>query len=128
VTAEKYIFIGLGGAIGSVLRYAAAHWLYRSIGDGFPYGTLAVNVVGCFFIGLLMALLEDRFLVQPNLRLFVTVGILGGFTTFSTFSFETIALVRSGDMFLAATNVVLSVLLCLSGTWSGVLLGKYYAL
>ena len=94
------------------------------MGGGFPYGTGLVNIIGCFVIGLLMVGLEERFLATPALRLFLTVGILGGFTTFSSFSFETMALFRDGEAALALVNVAVSVLVCLSATWTGMKLGR----
>jgi len=83
-----------------------------------------VNIVGCFVIGLLMVSMEERFLATPALRLFLTVGILGGFTTFSSFSFETMALFRDGESALALANVGLSVIVCLCATWTGMKLGR----
>src|SRR5689334_16681029 len=80
------IFIaGLGGFLGSAARFWIASLSYRLLGQDFPYGTLIVNVVGCFLIGFLMTVFEQRFLITPNLRIFLTIGILGGFTTFSSF-------------------------------------------
>ena len=128
IMIERYLYIGFGGGLGSICRYGLSRLMYRLLGDAFPYGTLAVNVIGCFVIGLLMASFEERFLVQPNLRLFLTIGILGGFTTFSTFSFESIALLRSGDLTLATTNILLSLFGCLLATWGGIILGKYFTM
>ena len=121
---EKYLFIGAGGFIGSVCRYGLSSLLYRILGDRFPYGTLAVNVLGCFTIGLLMTLFEGRWLVQPNVRLFLTIGILGGFTTFSTFSYETIEILRAGNTSLGFINIFGSIVFCLSATWAGSIAGK----
>lgn len=121
---ERYLFVGIGGFVGSICRYGFSGLLYRLLGDRFPYGTLAVNILGCFGIGLLMTLFEERWLVQPNLRLFLTIGILGGFTTFSTFSFETIEMLKGGNMFLGSLNIVGSLSLCLGATWAGFVVGK----
>jgi fluoride exporter len=121
---EKYLFIGIGGFIGSVSRYGLSSLLYRVLGDRFPYGTMAVNVIGCFTIGLLMTLFEDRWLVQPNIRLFLTVGILGGFTTFSTFSYETIEILRAGNFATGSINIFGSIIFCLGATWAGVVAAK----
>ena len=120
----KYLFIGVGGFIGSVCRFGAASFVYRLFGDRFPYGTLAVNFLGCFTIGLLMTLFEERWLVQPNVRLFLTVGILGGFTTFSTFSYETIEMFRGGNISFGLMNILGSIVLCLGATWAGSIAGK----
>lgn len=121
---EKYLFVGVGGFVGSVCRYGLSGLLYRVLGDRFPYGTLAVNVLGCFSIGLFMTLFVGRWLVQPNLRLFLTIGILGGFTTFSTFSFETVELFKGGNVYLGCLNVVGSLFFCLGSTWAGSAVGK----
>jgi fluoride exporter len=121
----KYVLIFLGGGIGAVLRYVMQGLVYSRTGADFPYGTLAVNVLGCFVIGLLMVSLEERFLAVPSLRLFLTIGILGGFTTFSSFSYETLALVRDGELTRALLNVGSSVLACLSATWTGMVIGKF---
>lgn len=118
-----YVWVALGGALGSVARYAcstaAAGWL----GAAFPWGTLLVNVTGSFAIGLLAALVaaDGRPLLGSDARAFVLVGVLGGFTTFSSFSLETLALARTGAVGAAAFNVALSVVLCLAGAWLGFL-------
>jgi CrcB protein len=123
-TTYNFLLVFLGGGLGASARY----WMYgaimRSINSTFPYGTMAVNILGCFLIGLLMTAFEERFLVQPTWRIFLTVGILGGFTTFSTFSFETIALLRDAQYFSAAMNVCGSVGFCLIGTFAGTIAGK----
>jgi CrcB protein len=116
----------LGGGTGTVLRYWLSGALYRYAAPTFPTGTLVVNVGGCLLIGLLMTVFEDRFTVQPLLRVFLTIGVLGGFTTFSTFSYETISLFREGSTFLALANIGLSVGTCLAGTWAGTLLGRIF--
>lgn len=118
------IFIFVGGGLGAISRYWLALGVYRVIGSRFPYGTLVVNILGCFIIGLWMTMFEDRFLVNPNLRLFLIIGILGGFTTFSSFSFETFALLQEGSYFLGIANILSSVFICLIGTWLGHILGK----
>jgi CrcB protein len=124
IVRVKYLLIFLGGGIGAVLRYWLQGVVYGRTGADFPYGTLVVNVLGCLVIGFLMVSLEERFLAVPSLRLFLTIGILGGFTTFSSFSYETLALVREGEAARALTNVGLSVVSCLSATWAGMLIGR----
>lgn len=121
----KYALVFLGGGIGAALRYWMQGLVYGRTGTGFPYGTLAVNVLGCFVIGLLMISMEERFLAAPSLRLFLTIGILGGFTTFSSFSYETLALVRGGDFLYALANVGLSLMAGLTATWAGMQLGRW---
>ena len=120
----RYLLIFAGGGLGAMLRDWVQGLVYDRMGSAFPYGTVLVNIVGCFVIGLLMVSLEERFLATPALRLFLTVGILGGFTTFSSFSFETMALFRDGESALALANVGLSVLVCLCATWTGMKLGR----
>jgi CrcB protein len=120
----NYVLVFVGGGLGATARYWLGGLVHEKVGSIFPVGTLAVNLIGCFFIGLLMTSMEERFLVQPPLRLFLTIGILGGFTTFSSFSFETLALLREGEAILGALNVVASLVLCLFGTWLGILVGK----
>lgn len=115
-TMLKIILIACGGAIGSVLRYGLAGLTHRLLNNSdkaagaaiFPWGTLAVNLLGCFAIGALWELCEE-FNVAPHLRAFIFVGVLGGFTTFSTFGFESRNLLRDGEFWLTAGNVLLSV-------------------
>ncbi|MFA6455440.1 MAG: fluoride efflux transporter CrcB [Bacteroidota bacterium] len=123
---EKYLFIGLGGFLGSIARYALSNAVYRTAGELFPYGTLTVNIIGCFVIGLLMTLFQERMAVQPNLRFFMIIGVLGGFTTFSSFSYETFALIKAGSFFDATVNSVASLIGCLLATWGGYLAGKNF--
>jgi len=118
------LLVFLGGGLGATARYGLQGAVYRITGTVFPYGTLVVNVLGSFLIGFLMAFFEDRFIVNPSLRVFLTIGILGGFTTFSSFSYETIALLRDGSFAAALANIASSVLLCLSATWLGMTSGK----
>ena len=109
------VLVALGGAIGSVGRYyvagAVERWLGATIGAGFPYGTLGVNVIGSAILGLLVALLSAVFTTTPEIRLFLVVGVLGGFTTFSAFSLDVIALFEKGEAGRALLYIVLSVVL-----------------
>jgi fluoride exporter len=116
-----YLWVALGGALGSVARYAVSLGAVRFLGAGFPWGTLLVNVAGSFAIGLLAALVtaDGRPALGGDARAFVMIGILGGFTTFSSFSLETLNLARSGALGAAAANVGFSLLLCLAGVWLG---------
>jgi fluoride exporter len=120
------LLVMLGGGIGALARYWLQGVVHRSTGPGFPYGTVVVNVAGCFVIGLLMVGMEERFLVNPSLRVFLTVGILGGFTTFSSFSYETIALLRDGEVLFGAMNVIVSVTVCLAATYLGTVAAKLW--
>lgn len=121
---KEAVIVFLGGGIGSAFRYWLTGSVYHYIKPTFPYGTLVVNVTGCFLIGFLMAVFEERFVVQPLLRLFLTLGILGGFTTFSTFSFETVELLREGSTISGLMNVLLSLGGCLAATFLGNVLGR----
>ena len=114
----KLFLAGMGGFIGSVLRYSVSGFVQdwsRSI--DFPYGTLAVNLVGCFAIGLLSHLAETRGFFTAETRTLIFIGVLGGFTTFSAFSNETINLWREGESLLAAVNVAAHLVLCLGAVW-----------
>lgn len=110
----KLTVIALGGALGTLLRYAAGGFIYRFTGGTFPWGTLGINLAGSFVIGSLWAMFETL-TVSPNVRAFALIGILGGFTTFSTFTLETFNLLRDGEVLFALVNVLVS-------TLSGVLL------
>ena len=113
------LLVFAGGGLGAVARYLLQGAVYRFTGTGFPYGTIVVNVLGCFAIGLLMSSMEERFLASPSLRIFLTIGILGGFTTFSSFSYETMALIREGDILSGGINIIVSVVTCLGGLGLG---------
>ncbi len=121
---QNYLLVFVGGGLGAAARYWLSGMVYTRLGNAFPFGTLVVNIVGCFMIGLLMSLLEDRFLVYPSIRIFLTIGILGGFTTFSSFSFETITLLQDGQILYGTTNILISIITCVGGTWIGFSLGK----
>ncbi len=118
------IAIAGGGAIGALLRFWVSTWVYTRLGREFPWGTLAVNVAGSLLMGLLYILLIERLSVPPVWRAALLVGLLGAFTTFSTFSIETLNLIEDGALFKALMNILLSVMLCLFGAWLGVLLGR----
>jgi len=115
-----FLLVGCGGFVGAVLRYGVGGLVHRSGAmAGFPFGTLTVNVVGCLLIGAAAAAAETRQLLVPEARLFLMVGVLGGFTTFSTFGYETLALARDGEALRAAVNVVTHVVLGLAAVWAG---------
>ena len=118
------LFIACGGALGAVMRYGASLGVYSLLGRGFPYGTMFVNVTGSLLIGLLSIVLLDRFNIGPEWRAAILVGLLGSFTTFSTFSIETLNLLEQGDMARAFANMFLSVVVCLAAVWIGVSLGR----
>jgi CrcB protein len=113
-----YLLIALGGAAGSVLRYLLGGAVQRSTGSGFPIGTMVVNISGCFLIGILVRQFLNMQL-SNDLRALLIVGFCGGFTTFSTFSAETLALIEGGEYSRATAYVFLSVILCLLATLTG---------
>jgi CrcB protein len=114
-----YLWIALGGALGSVARFACSEWM-QTRWSTFPWGTLFVNVLGSLLIGILAGMSESgRWLLPLNLRQFLMIGILGGFTTFSSFSLQTLMLARSGSLLLAGLNILASVSLCLCAAWLG---------
>ena len=118
-----YLWIALGGALGSMARYACSTLIAGWVGETFPWGTLAINVLGSLVIGFFAALTgpDGRLLVAPDVRQFVIVGICGGYTTFSSFSLQTLNLVREGEIAAAGLNIGGSVLLCLVAVWLGYL-------
>lgn len=107
-----------------MLRYGASLGVYSLMGRGFPYGTLFVNVSGSLLMGLLSVVMLERFNVGPEWRAAILIGLLGSFTTFSTFSFETLNLLEQGDVMRAMLNMAASVLICLAAVWLGVILGR----
>ena len=122
---KELLLVGAGGFVGSVLRYlvgGAAQRLAPTL--SFPLGTFTVNVVGCLAIGLLSGLAETRDLIGPQARLFLTVGLLGGFTTFSAFGYETVVLARDAERLYALVNVAASVTVGLGAVWVGQVLGR----
>jgi CrcB protein len=104
----NYLVIGAGGFIGAITRYIIGTWIGQNWGRSFPMGTFFINVSGSFLIGLLMTLLAEKYMVNPQWRLFLVVGFLGAYTTFSTFEYETANLLKDGELLLAALNVILS--------------------
>ena len=121
---QTVIYIAIFGALGCVSRYYLSGWTYEKLGWGFPWGTLSVNVVGAFIIGLIMELGLRGALLPANLRIGLSIGFLGGLTTFSTFSYETFKLLETGRILVAFSNVLVSVTLCLLFTWLGIVVAK----
>lgn len=114
------LLVGVGGFVGSVGRYLVGGWVHRALPLAvFPVGTLVVNVAGCLAIGLLAGLVEARQLFGPDLRVFLLIGVLGGFTTFSSFAYESLALARDAEMGRALLNVAAQVVLGLVAAWLG---------
>jgi len=120
----KYTLVSLGAAIGGALRYWLSNYVYKFLPVTFPYGTLAVNVLGSFLVGFFIFYLSDREIISSNLKLFLTVGFCGGFTTFSTFSLETMNLFRDSEFLLAGFNILLNLFLCLLGVYLAYIIFK----
>ena len=114
------LLVGVGSFVGGVLRYGLSTWVHRALDNPwFPYGTLAVNGLGCLVIGFLAGLAESRAAITPEARLFLFVGILGGFTTFSSFALETFSLARDTQNLAALVNIGLQLVLGLLAVWVG---------
>jgi fluoride exporter len=120
----KLLLVGMGGFLGSVARALLSNFVQQATESYFPFGTLAVNVIGCFVIGLLSQIGETHDIFSAETRAFLFVGVLGGFTTFSSFGNETINLLRSGFLFSTLINIVAQVLLGLLAVWVGRLSGQ----
>jgi len=121
---NQILFIAAGGAAGALARFGLSKAVYGLFGSGFPWGTLAVNMLGSFLIGLLSVLFAERLSVSAELKAGLLVGVLGALTTFSTFSLETFGLIEQGEPGRALLNVLGNVLLCLLLTWLGILLAR----
>jgi CrcB protein len=118
------LVVFLGGGIGALLRYWLSGAVYRYTGSGFPFGTMAVNILGSFAIGLILMLTAERFAVSPTMRVFLSIGVLGGFTTFSTFSYEAIALFNEGSFGWMGLYVLVTMIGCLAAAWLGLAAAK----
>lgn len=121
----QLLWVGLGGFLGSVGRFVISGFFNRlSPALAFPIGTLAVNILGCFLIGLLHGLAESRNILGTDTRIFLFIGVLGGFTTYSTFGFESLALLKDGAIFKASANIIIHVFVGLAAVWLGDTLGR----
>jgi len=116
--------IAAGGAIGALLRFWVSTGTYALLGRGFPYGTLAVNVIGSLLMGFLYVFFLERMTVSPEIRAAILIGLLGAFTTFSTFSIETLNLIEQADYMKAVLNMLISVAACLFAAWLGLTVGR----
>jgi len=123
-TMINAVIIGIGGFFGAIARYGVALWIGQRWGRSFPLGTFVINVSGSFMIGLAMSLLTERFIVNPQWRLLLVVGFLGAYTTFSTFEYETGALLKDSEWLSAGLNVVLSVVVGFVGLKLGEVIAK----
>jgi CrcB protein len=121
---SQLVYIAAGGATGALMRYWMSNGVYAILGRGFPYGTLTVNVVGSLLMGFCYVFMIERMDVSVEWRAALMIGLLGAFTTFSTFSIETLNLLESGEQLKAALNILLSVTLCIIGCWLGMIVGR----
>ena len=126
LTMHKTILIALAGLIGTLLRYWLAGFVSKQYGETFPWGTMAVNLIGCVGAGAVFFLTEERFVLSPTLRTVILIGLFGGFTTFSSYSLQTFALLRDGEFGLAMLNVITSNILGLFMVWIGYGLSRVF--
>ena len=121
-----YLLIGIGGFLGANARYLVAGWITERLGGAFPYGTFIINVSGSFILGFFLEIISDHLFAHPYWRLFFAIGFLGAYTTFSTFSFESLALLQEGSYFLASANIVGSVMLGLIAVLAGMIISRLF--
>jgi len=121
----RLLWVCLGGAVGSGARYLVSGWVLKALGNSLPYGTFAVNFIGSFLLGLLMHIGLSTDALSPEVRLALTTGAMGGFTTYSTFSYETMMLIHEGAWGGAAINVTVTVVGCLAASFVGLFAGRW---
>ncbi len=120
----KYLMVGIGGALGSVLRFWVGSYIGSRFGSRFPYGTFVVNISGAFLIGMILTLLAEKVEWNANWLYLIPIGFIGGYTTFSTFEYETFRLFQDGQILTAGLNVALSVIVGFVGVWAGAIAGR----
>ncbi|HSA60273.1 MAG TPA: fluoride efflux transporter CrcB [bacterium] len=120
----RFLYICLGGALGTGVRYLVSGWTLRAMGPSFPFGTLGVNVLGSFLIGAIMHIAMSTSLLSPTARIFLTTGVMGGFTTYSSFNYETVQYFQDGEIFRAFLNILVMVVSCLAAGFAGLFLAK----
>ena len=126
IPMQKTILIAVAGLVGTVLRYWLAGLVSKQYGEAFPWGTMAVNLLGCMGTGAVLFLTEERLLLSPTVRTVITIGLLGGFTTFSSYSLQTFTLLRDGELGLAILNMITSNILGLFMVWIGYGLSRVF--
>jgi len=124
---RRLLIVMLGGGFGSGARYLLGGWIAQAAGSAFPYGTIAVNAIGSFLIAAIMYLSLTANLIGPELRLALTTGVMGGFTTYSTFNYESLSLFQQGAWLLGALNIAVTVVLCLAAGAAGLLVARAIA-
>lgn len=123
----NYLLIAAGAALGGVFRFWISGYVHRFLPAYFPYGTLTVNVLGSFALGFIIFFLDEKKIISPELKIFLTIGFCGGFTTFSTFAFETVNLLKETELFFAFTNILLNVILTLGAVYLSYIAAKSLA-
>jgi CrcB protein len=123
----KYLIVALGGALGSMLRFWAGGYVGNRLGTRFPYGTFVINITASFLIGFIMTLLAERGHWSPNWRYLIPIGFLGGYSTFSSFEYETFRVFQDGELLIAGLNIVLSLAVGFFSVWLGVITGRIIA-
>jgi len=121
---KNLLLVGLGGGIGSIARYLCQKWFNENYPHPFPWGTFVINLIGCFLIGVFYAATEKSTVLSPQTRLLLIAGFCGGFTTFSTFAFENMNLLRSGDLLYFSVYIIASVVLGIAGVFAGIAITK----
>ena len=120
----KYVMVGVGGCLGSILRFWLGSYIGSRMGTRFPYGTFVINITGSFLIGLVYAFVTARTQWSPNWRYLIPIGFIGGYTTFSSFEYETLLTIQAGQVGLGLLYVVLSVVVGFVAVWGGVVMGR----